>query len=281
MINQEEIFQSIQKENWSFLISVLKQNKNDIATDPLLKQAASTFVSEFFKKVSFYPDNNNEVLEILDDLWKIHLANYFNLSDNELKILIPQFINRKKNKEEVYNFAKVFPNDPNCKTVIENYEKHIPKKLEHSQSHRISFTETKEVANVDFTINLFKSNQEKEFFYALKRTFETYQIYPNVAISCLLDWELINADLTFEERNYFFTGIVDVVVFDQAKGFKPIHFFELDSKYHDNPESLKKDQKKDSIFAKAGIKIKRVRKKDEYVGEEEFIMAIRELLKTN
>ncbi|OJV35912.1 MAG: hypothetical protein BGO29_07400 [Bacteroidales bacterium 36-12] len=136
----------------------------------------------------------------------------------------------------------------------------------------------KEVSDVDYTISLFKSKQEIEFFYALKRTFEMYQIYPNVSISCLLNWTLLKNELTENERRYFFTGIIDFVVFDQAEGFKPIHFFELDSIYHDNSESEKKDQMKDSILAKAGVKITRIRKQDKNVDEQEFIKLIRELL---
>lgn len=282
MINQEEIFQAIQKQNWGYLISILHKYKKDITTDSLLTHAARTFVSEFLRQVDSYPNDRIDITENLETLWIIDQGNYYKLAPVELKSVTCQIVKRKKDKlVEAYNFAKLYPDETICKEVIETYEKLIPKNLEHSQSHRITVTERKEVANVDYTINLFKSIQEIEFFYALKRTFEMYQIYPNVSISCLLNWGLIKNDLADNEKKYFFTGIIDFVIFDQAEGFKPLHFFELDSPFHDNPDSQIKDKMKDSIFAKAGVKIRRVRKQDKNVNEQEFIKLIRELMKSD
>ena len=282
MINQEEIFQAIHKQNWDYLISFLHKNKRDIATDSLLTQAVRTFVSEFLQHVDTYPIDRIDIIENLEKLWVIDQGKYYKLAPEELKAVTCQIVKRKKDKlVEAYNYAKLYPDETICIEVIETYEKLVPKNIEHSQSHRITVTESKETANVDFTTNPFKSMQEIEFFYALKRTFETYQIYPNVSISCLLNWGLLKNDLTDDERKYFFTGIIDFVIFDQAEGFKPLHFFELDSPFHDNPDSQRKDKMKDSIFAKAGVKIRRVRKQDRNINEQEFIKLIRELMKTD
>ncbi len=96
----------------------------------------------------------------------------------------------------------------------------------------------------------------------------------------MLSWQLLKDELTADEKDYYFKGIVDFVVFDQAGGFKPIHFFELDSVFHDTDGRKKrKDNLKDSIFSKAGVKIKRIRKQDKSVNEQEFIKLIRELMK--
>ena len=282
MINQEEVFQAIHKQHWDYLISFLHKNKRDIATDSLLTQAVRTFVSEFLQHVGAYPIDRIDVIENLEKLWVIDQGKYYKLAPEELKAVTCQIVKRKKDKLiEAYNYAKLYPDETICIEVIETYEKLVPKNIEHSQSHRITVTESKETANVDFTTNLFKCMQEIEFFYALKRTFETYQIYPNVSISCLLNWGLLKNDLTDDERKYFFTGIIDFVIFDQAEGFKPLHFFELDSPFHDNPDSQRKDKMKDSIFAKAGVKIRRVRKQDRNINEQEFIKLIRELMKTD
>jgi len=132
---------------------------------------------------------------------------FYKLSETELKIVTCQIVKRKReNLVEAYNFAREFPEEEICKSVIEDYEKYMPKKVEHSQSNRISVTETRNIENVDYTINLFKSLQEVDFFQALKGIFDTYQIYPNVAISCLINWELIKDELTEDERKFFFTG---------------------------------------------------------------------------
>lgn len=280
MLNHEEIFQAIQLNNWNYLIEVLHKNKKSISSDTLLMQAAKTFVSEFLRQLDDYPIDRSDITENLENLWLIDKGKYYALTSDEVKYVTCQLVKRKKDKpDEAYNYAKLYPNEPICIEVIEACEKLIPKSVKHSQSNRISVTERKEVANVDYTISLFKSIQETEFFYALKRTFEMYQIYPNVSISCLLNWGLLKDDLIDDERKYFFTGIIDFVIFDQAEGFKPLHFFELDSPLHDSPDAQKKDEMKDSIFAKAGVKIRRIRKQDRNVNEQEFIKLIRELMK--
>lgn len=280
MINQEELFQAIQNENWEFLVTTLHKNKKDIGSDSLLKLAAETFISEFLTKANNYPDNHEDTISNLEMLWVIDQGNYYKLKETDHKKLICQIVQRKKNKlVEAYNYAKSYPEEEICKVVINEYEKLVPKTIEHTQTHRISVTERKEVANVDYTTNLFKSGQEIDFFYALKRTYDSYQIYPNVSISCLLSWQLLKDELTADEKDYYFKGIVDFVVFDQAEGFKPIHFFELDSVFHDTDDRKRKDNLKDSIFSKAGVKIKRIRKQDKSVNEQEFIKLIRELMK--
>jgi len=281
MINHEEIFQAVKEQNWNFLIIVLYNNKKEILTDLLLTQAAHTFVTEFLKQVDSYPDDRNDITENLETLWTLNKGDFYKLSPDDLKSVTCHIVKRKKerNLREAYNYANLYPSETICKIVIETYDKEFPKNIEHSQSDIISVTETKEVANVDHTINLFKSEQEKQFFDALKNTFTSFHIYPNVAISCLLNWNLLKSDLTEEEKKYFFSGIIDVVVFDQVKGFKPIYFFELDSIFHDDPEIQRKDKMKDSIFARAGVKITRIRKNDPNVNEEEFIKLIRELIK--
>jgi very-short-patch-repair endonuclease len=279
MIDQEKLYTEIQNENWEFLISTLHIHKNEISTDALLTQASRIFVTEFLRQVEKYPNDRIDITDNLEKLWMLDKGRFYKLSEDELKIVICEIVNRKRdNLVEAYNFAKELPNELICKNVIEEFERHIPKNIEHSQSNRINVTETRTVENVDYTINLFKSLQEVELFQALKGIFDTYQIYPNVAISCLLNWKLIKDDLTDDERKFYFTGIVDFVVFDQAEGFKPKHFFELDSTFHDTQEQKKKDKLKDNIFAKAGVKIRRIRKQDKDINRQEFTKLIRELI---
>jgi hypothetical protein len=280
MINQEEVFQAVQKEDWKFLVGVLHKNKADISSDALLTLAAKTFVTEFLSKVDSHPLSDKSIVEHLEMLWLIDSGKFYELGEQEKEKLVSQIIARKQDvPAEAYNYAKMCSNSEAAKEFIRKYEKALPKPIEHTQLNRISVTETNEVLDVDYTINLFKSNQEAEFFYALKRTFDSYQIYPNVAISCLLNWGAIKKSLSHEEKDYFFKGIVDFVVFDQAIGFKPIYFFELDSHFHDLDEVKAKDGLKDAIFAKAGVKIKRIRKQDRNVSEQEFIKLLRDLIK--
>jgi hypothetical protein len=282
MIDQEEMYDDIQHKNWEHIINVIHKDADAISSDTLSKQAANVFIKEFLRNIDLYPVEDKNIIIYLEQLFMLHEGHLYNFETDDYKNIICQIVKRKKDNNllEAYNYAKkYFPNEDICKNVISLYEQTIPKEIEHSQSDRILVTGRKKIGNVDYRINLFKSEQEGDFFYALKATFDSYQIYPNVAISCLLNWYLLKEELTKEERDYFFTGIVDFVVFDQAAGFKPIHFFELDSIYHDNEERKCKDALKDNIFAKAGVKIMRIRKKDKTVSTQEFINLIREVTK--
>jgi hypothetical protein len=280
MINQEEIFQLIQNEDWDQLTEFLSKHKKDINTDPLLRHAAQTFISEFLNKTEAYIISKSNVASNLETLYTIHKSKYYILDDSQFKTLICRIVLWKKDDLiYAYNYAQLFPNEKICQEVIEEYEKLIPKKIEHTQSDLIKVSERTNKSNVDYRINLFKSPQEIEFFIALKEAFPTYQIYPNVAISCLLNWGIIKHDLSEEEKAYYFKAIVDFVVFDQAEGYMPIYFFELDSKHHDNTDVRIKDELKDSIFSKAGVRLLRIRKQNKKVGSNEFTKMIREIIK--
>ena len=199
MINQEELFQAIQKEDWEYLMEILHGNKETIHSDSLLTLAASTFISEFFKKVDNYPDNHLGTISNLENLFVLDAGNFYKLDETDRKKLICQIVKRKKDKlDEAYSYAKQYPNEKICKTVITEYEKSKPKTIEHSQADCISVTEKKEVSNVDYTIKLFKSLQEIQFFTALKNTYPAFHIYPNVSISCLLNWQLLENELTID-----------------------------------------------------------------------------------
>lgn len=78
-------------------------------------------------------------------------------------------------------------------------------------------------------------------------------------MSCAIDIDAIRDSLSPEEREYFFKAIIDFVLYDPKTGHEPIHFFELDSKYHDGEKARRNDALKNSIFSAAGIKLVRIR----------------------
>lgn len=109
------------------------------------------------------------------------------------------------------------------------------------------------------TTNLFKSKQEQHFFEAVRDAFPTYHPYPNVAVSCVLDFDAIKARLGQPERDYFFRAIIDCVVFDTKDGYEPKFFIELDSHFHDGQRAKENDALKNSIFNAANVKLIRIR----------------------
>ena len=113
---------------------------------------------------------------------------------------------------------------------------------------------------------------------AVRDVFPMFMAYPNVALSTLIDFDKIQSVLSSDERNYFFTAVVDCVVFDQHKEYTPIYFFELDSSTHDNESQRKRDKMKDNILAAAGQRLYRIRKLSNAQGQKEFVKLVSEVV---
>lgn len=117
------------------------------------------------------------------------------------------------------------------------------------------------------------------FFEAVRSAFPTFYPYPNVAVSCVIDYEAIKNALTTAEREYFFKAIIDSVVFDNCDGYEPKYFVELDSHYHDNQLAEKNDRMKDAIFNAANVKLIRIRLHDHWdASVEQFKQLVLEVM---
>jgi very-short-patch-repair endonuclease len=123
--------------------------------------------------------------------------------------------------------------------------------------------------------SLFKSEQERVFFEALRTAFPTHLVYPNAALNAVLNYERLQKKITQAERDYFFRALIDAVVVDPLDDLRPVFFFELDSAHHDTPEARRKDRLKDAILAKAGQHLFRLRPCDSEAGYAAFAQAIR------
>jgi len=150
--------------------------------------------------------------------------------------------------------------------------------VDHPERDRVQVTVTTPATEATHSLSLFKSAQEAAFFHALRTVFQTYTPYPNVALSSLIDFEAIRHRLAPEERDYFFKGIVDCVLFDPHDDYRPVHFFELDSGHHDAPDQQAKDAVKDRIIAAAGHRLYRVRPQVHPVTTDDFVATLRGVL---
>jgi hypothetical protein len=282
MLSQETLYQALHRQDWKTILTLLHKRKDEIAQDQMLSDAAGIFTNEFLRFASSYPVDRQDIVEYLEDLDVLHAGKFYILQSKDLDTLHVQLAMRKQitSLKEAVTYARKVPGNPVCQEIINRYEELGPVNVVHTQQNRIHVTHQTRIEDTDLTINLFKSNQEIELFTALSKVFDTYQIYPNVAISCLLYYEGLKTSLSNEERDFFFKGVVDFVVFDQAEGYKPVYFFELDSDFHDTEKQQTNDHLKNQIFAKAGVKLYRIRKLNRYVDDREFITMIRDLIKS-
>jgi hypothetical protein len=276
--DREEVFQWIMKKDWANLTKFLHAHAQQVDKDEILKTAIATFIKQFIvelKAGKIGPDSTDNI----GQLFILHRTKLFRIPDEDFGVLAVELVQRNKdNVEQALMYARSFPSHEVCAETIRRYEERLPKRVSHSQGNILQVTENRNIAVAAFTKPLFNSQQEKEFFQALRQVFPRYDVYPNVALSCLINFEAIKSNLSAEERSFFFSGIVDCVVFDQHRDHTPVYFFELDSVYHDTPEQRGKDQYKDNILSAAGQKLYRIRKVLNQVGEKELIVMIREVL---
>jgi hypothetical protein len=120
MLSQEKFYQLVLNEEWTQVLDILYSNKNDIANDSLLKQAANVFEQEFFRKVSDYSNDRTDVHENLETMYILHHGKFYRLSDKNYRQLVKEIVKRKPVKD-AFNYAKEFPDDEICKPVIEKY----------------------------------------------------------------------------------------------------------------------------------------------------------------
>ena len=175
-----------------------------------------------------------------------------------------------------YNYAKNWEELNIAKEIIFEYKK---KEVKNTQHEVISIKKYENSSKEKCTIKLFKSKQEFNFFKAVIQTHQNFFTYPNVALSCLIDFEKIKDELSSAERDYFFKAIVDCVVFSvKDNNYEPINFYELDSYYHDNVRVINNDRMKTKIFEVSGLKLIRIRpKNNESPNIEQVIKAIEDI----
>ncbi len=273
-MDYEHLYGLMEREAWPAVIAFAHRHHASIRGDARAEQVLQTFEDEFFRRLDRRSETSLERLVLL------HSGGMRRLPEERFERLVERLVALK---EEVGDgraalaYARFCPQNARCRAAIARYEGAEAEEVAHAQSARIRLSETRRPAAADHTLPLFKSRQEAVFFAALRETFPTFLVYPNVALSALLDFEALRADLTQAERAFFFKGLVDAVVFDQHAGYRPRYFFELDSPHHDAAAPRRRDAHKDRILALAGQRLCRIRPAASGVGKDEFARLIAEV----
>lgn len=275
----EENIDSLIQENWNEVWNFLKHNPELVKSNPKIKQAVINYELAFFSDLEKHSVGNLH-FDNLETFYILHKRKFHLLSQSRFKILVNKMIPVLKNVDlhKAHKLAINFPDDENCRTIIRDYENFIPKKISHSQNNIIQIIVNKNISLIDGRRSLFKSAQEKEFFDAVRAVYPQFIVYPNVAVSSILNFDSIKEFLSDEEKSYFFMAIVDCVVFDYQQLYLPKYFFELDSFYHDEPTQIRKDTYKNNIFSAAGQKIYRIRKIGDNITKVDFTRLIKDVI---
>lgn len=279
MINQEEVYRWLSNSEYDKVINLLHGSKEDINSDALLNHAAKTSIAEIIRKYELLESATEENIYTLDRLNILHIGKFFCIEEDlhkRMLLILMRFT--RKDLKKAYNYATYYPNEPLSQSIIKDYNETGASEVNHIQNEYIRVSHNNPVEDIDCRIPLFKSNEEQKMFLAFKRIFDTYQLYPNVALSNLIDFEKIKDGLIKKEQEYFFKSSVDLVVFEPFRQYQPIYFFELDSIWHDTEYAIENDQIKDKIFTIAGLKLIRIRgRQNQGIEELEFEALVKEV----
>ncbi|EOH4916368.1 DUF2726 domain-containing protein [Pseudomonas aeruginosa] len=280
MENREQLYELLAKKDWEAIGKIIYENKKVRSQDPFLDQVTKFFETEFFSFAESLPAAERakqfEFTSLTIELGQHGFSQGF----------VDRFVNeRLKLMQEIQHpgllsYAQSHQRLPLAKQIIQSFLQKKPEAVAASLRENMVVRTTEVIEGKAKTIRLFKSSQEKHFYEAVRRAFPTYHPYPNVALSCVLDYSAIKDQLSERARSYFFQSIIDCVVFDVASGYEPKYFIELDSCFHDDARAQSNDQLKDSIFRAANTKLIRVRPLNARASStDEFEKLVREVMR--
>ncbi|MEZ4874893.1 MAG: toll/interleukin-1 receptor domain-containing protein [Flavobacteriaceae bacterium] len=148
-INQEEILNYIQSENWKPVLDFLYKHRKEIKSDTLLKYSTEIFESEFFRKLK--EKSKSIEFDDLKKLFLLHNGNFFRLTDTNYKTLVIELATQSKG-ESAYNYASLFPDEEICKSIIEKYKSSMPKEDKKIENRKIDKMNWIEIYNRLFEI---------------------------------------------------------------------------------------------------------------------------------
>lgn len=270
----EVIFQLSQQRKWPEVVSIVREAQRQSRTDDLTRSALSVFVQQIIGEIAG-KGLSRQMAEVVGHI--IELRANFTLSDRDLELLIPPLVRFFKiDYKKAADYAMHYPQHPECQAAIDRFKQAQEKFRTTSGARTTVVAPSKPLS--DATCSLFKSAQEQAFFGAVRDVFPSHLAYPNVALSTVIDWKLIESRLGKKEQGFFFRGIIDCVVFDQANNYRPVYFFEIDSDYHDRNDAIQRDQTKERIINAAGRTLIRIRPDRSPDKREAFVTAIRDAI---
>ena len=279
-VDHETVYRLLLEERWSELLDLVHRHRQAVAEDALLKHAVDVFARTFVERVAGALDAGSATVSLkanLEKLFLLHVGGFHRLEPSRFERVVVALVELHADRPEAAaGYARHCREHPTCAAVLERHDVRL--EVTHEQRGRIDLHETRPAEGVDHRIGLFKSDREIEFFMAVREVFATYLVYPNVALSSLVDFEGVKPYLSSQERAFFFRAVVDCVVFDQHGAYRPLYFFEVDSELHVDPDRRARDAMKDRSLSAAGQRLRRVRPRDRAAGRAEYARVLREMV---
>lgn len=268
----EDCLKYLRSGNWRELSDVLSNNNNA----QYLAESSTFLIFEnvFIDELKRHENETNEDLIVVASLiFQIHrnVNSSFTLSENALKGIAKYLF--EKNPSEIY--AKILVHDPDAQLFLEKHKISIQKKIDAERLSANLNIRIGEQGYLKFDKDIFNNSPpEKELYLAAKKLLNDSILLPNTALSTIIDLKVCDS-LDKKTVNFFYKSTLDLCIVN-PNTYRAELFIELDSSWHDKPKNLQNDRMKNEIFEKAGLKLHRLRKKENIEMSEIFELFIKQ-----
>ncbi|KQP11903.1 hypothetical protein ASF43_23410 [Pseudorhodoferax sp. Leaf267] len=105
---------------------------------------------------------------------------------------------------------------------------------------------------------VFNSQREFTIYQVLVQLCPNHLVFPNCSLQSLMAYERMKELVNDDDFGYYLRASVDIVVVSSTT-YLPMLAIEVDSVWHDTERQQKNDEKKDRLFAAAGVPFMRLR----------------------
>jgi tetratricopeptide (TPR) repeat protein len=170
--------------------------------------------------------------------------------------------------------------------VIEDEERfeinpEIKPLIERENSHSVAINVIKSNKNINFK-PIFNSKLEYNIYRLMIGLFPNHLVFPNMSLQTIFTYDRMKDVLDSEVFKFYLLTSVDICIISTAN-YLPILCYEVDSPYHDVPDQIARDKKKDEIFEAGGTPLIRLRphgKPSDMEIREKIIKSIQEFGKS-
>ncbi len=277
MVDTEALFSRVASEDWTGALDLLQTGSDRPPDDPVTVRALELLASgiERCLDARSLSDADVERYVLLGRSRRLPVGR-----EREARAVESLLQRYRDAPVRALAIARLRPDLPGAISVIGQYGRPERSVLDDGEAgHRVVASEPTVIPG-DAGRSLFRSPLEQAFHAAACRVFPEALVQCNVALHAALDFDRVKGRLTASERHHFFRGLVDCVVFDPAREFLPIRFYELDSTIHDDAVRRERDALKDRILSVAGHRLLRIRPSAGFSGpgdEEALVRLLRGL----
>jgi tetratricopeptide (TPR) repeat protein len=129
--------------------------------------------------------------------------------------------------------------------------------IDRESSHAVAINIIRSDESINFK-PIFNSRLEYQIYLHMISLFPNHLVFPNMSLQSIFVYDRMKGVLEQDVFSYYLLTSVDICIVSTAN-YLPIVCYEVDSPYHDQPEQIERDEKKNYIFKIGGIPLIRLR----------------------